>query len=95
MPDTVVFLAKSAGVWLALASVRIMGVSSIERCWMAGALWLSLTVAFEFLFGHDVGGDSWRTLFQAYDVRRGNLWPLVIAVTAVSPYGAAQVRGLV
>jgi len=80
---------------VAAASVGFIDAASVGQCWLVGALWLSLTVAFELLFGHYVMGDSWRTLAAAYDVRRGNLWSLVLLATVVAPYAAAKLRGLV
>jgi len=58
-----------------------------------GALWLGLTVLFEFLFGHLVAKKSWRELGSAYTFRAGELWPLVLLVVAGSPWLAAFVRG--
>jgi hypothetical protein len=51
-----------------------------------GAFWLALTVAFEFGFFHYVGGRSWESLFEQYDVGKGHLWPFVLAAVAVAPF---------
>lgn len=51
-----------------------------------GCLWLLMTVAFEFLFGHYVSGASWATLMDDYDLARGRLWPLVLLATLVGPW---------
>ena len=45
-----------------------------------------MTVAFEFLFFHYVGGHSWEKLLAAYDVLGGNLWPLILAWVATAPW---------
>jgi hypothetical protein len=50
-----------------------------------GALWVVMTVAFEFGFGHYVDGASWTTLLADYDVTRGNLWVLVLLTIGVAP----------
>lgn len=50
-----------------------------------GIAWLALTVAFEFGFGRCVAHTSWRELLADYDVRRGRLWPLVLAWIALGP----------
>ena len=50
-----------------------------------GALWLVLTVAFEFGFGRGVAHSSWEELLADYDVRRGRLWPLVLVWIALGP----------
>jgi hypothetical protein len=76
--------------------VLILGVTHLIVPWLGrrgrgalfaiGALWLLLTVAFEFLFGHYVAGLPSPALLEEYDLRRGRLWPLVLAVTFVAPW---------
>lgn len=51
-----------------------------------GALWLGLTVAFEFGFFHWAGGRTWESLLEQYDVSRGHLWPFVLAAVALAPF---------
>lgn len=55
--------------------------------------WLCLTLAFEFTFGHIIQGKSWSQLLEAYTFKDGNIWPVVLLVTAVAPYAAARIRG--
>ena len=50
-----------------------------------GAAWLVLTIAFEFGFGRGVAHTSWEELLADYDLRRGRLWPLVLAWIALGP----------
>jgi len=50
-----------------------------------GVLWLAMTLAFEFGFGRLVEHRSWESLFDAYTFEDGNLWPLVLLMTLVSP----------
>jgi apolipoprotein N-acyltransferase len=50
-----------------------------------GVAWLALTIAFEFGFGHYVAHTSWRELFADYDLRKGRLWPLVLAWIVLGP----------
>jgi len=57
-----------------------------------GIGWLVLTVVFEFSFGL-WQGKSWRALLEAYTFSGGNIWPVVLAVTALAPYLAARLRG--
>jgi hypothetical protein len=52
----------------------------------ASALLLVLTVAFEFLFGHYVDGKTWTALFANYAVWRGRLWPVLLALLALTPF---------
>ena len=50
------------------------------------ALWLGVTIAFEFLFGHYIAKHSWRRLIQDYNLFAGRLWVLVLAAVAAAPY---------
>lgn len=50
-----------------------------------GALWLVLTVLFEFGFGHYVDRKPWSTLLRDYDITDGRLWALVLAWLATGP----------
>ncbi|KYK36604.1 MAG: hypothetical protein HXS46_13775 [Theionarchaea archaeon] len=51
-----------------------------------GALWLILTVVFEFMFGHYVMGNSWSRLFHDYNILEGRVWSLVLLTTVVGPF---------
>jgi hypothetical protein len=50
-----------------------------------GLLWMGMTVAFEFLFFHYVGGHSWSALLANYDLTGGRLWVLVLLWLLVAP----------
>ena len=50
-----------------------------------GLLWMGLTVAFEFLFFHYVGGHSWSALLANYDLAAGRLWVLVLLWVLLAP----------
>jgi hypothetical protein len=50
-----------------------------------GLMWLLLTVAFEFGFGHYVARQSWPALFENYNVARGRVWPAVLLVVFLTP----------
>jgi hypothetical protein len=78
------------GIAVILALTRSF-VRSLERPSLGaltgiGMLWLGLTVAFEFGFFHYVGGKSWQTLLEQYDVAKGHLWPFVLAAVALAPF---------
>lgn len=51
----------------------------------AGLFWAALTVVFEFLFFHYIGGHSWPVLLANYDLSAGRLWPLILLWVAVAP----------
>jgi len=73
----------------------VFGTLEPVQYWLIGGGWLVMTVLFEFIFGLYVMGDSWEKLLDAYNVLKGNLWLLVLLTTALSPYLAARLRGLV
>ena len=66
--------------------IRALRPTSGRQAIAVGLLWLGLTVAFEFLFGHYVAGHSWRALLHDYDLPAGRLWVLVLVWLALAPY---------
>ncbi|MBI4463852.1 MAG: hypothetical protein HY647_04020 [Acidobacteria bacterium] len=79
---------------LTLLLLPFLKVSIAFQYWVVGGLWFLLTIAFEFLFGHYVVGESWTKLWEVFNVFEGNLWLLALLTTACSPYLAARLRGL-
>ncbi len=65
---------------------RRWAFTSARQAWQTGLFWMSLTVAFEFLFFHYVGGHSWQVLLANYDMSEGRLWPLILLWVAIAPY---------
>ena len=51
-----------------------------------GLIWLAMTVAFEFLFFHYVGGAPWEKLLADYRIWEGRLWPLILLWVALAPW---------
>ncbi len=86
-------LLSSFVVIVAIALAPWMGLISASRSLGVGALWLCLTLVFEFGFGRFVQGRSWPELLEAYAFKDGNIWPLVLAVIFFSPWLAARIRG--
>lgn len=66
--------------------VRRYPPPSGKKAFSIGLLWMALTVAFEFLFFHYVGGHSWAELLANYNVLRGRVWVVVLAWVAIAPY---------
>jgi hypothetical protein len=60
-------------------------VSCVSDGMVVGVGWAAATVAFEFLFGHYVNGDSWQTLRAAYDLMQGRLWTVDVLLIAAAP----------
>lgn len=69
--------------------VPALGRQELKRL---GVYWLSLTLAFEFLFGHFVDGASWSALFSNYDITAGRLWILVPLTMGFGPSLAGWTR---
>ena len=82
-------------VGVALLVVPWFGRLEALRYVYVGALWVVLTLAFEFSFGRLVQHQSWRELLEAYTFKDGNIWPLVLVVTAIAPWLSARIRGLI
>ncbi|MDD5057744.1 MAG: hypothetical protein PHQ60_07715 [Sideroxydans sp.] len=73
--------------------VRRWPPASAREAWFIGLFWLALTVAFEFLFFHYVGGRSWAELLANYDIVHGRLWPLILLWVLVAPYFFYRLSG--
>ncbi len=57
-----------------------------------GLGWLLLTLTFEFSFGF-LRGRALSEILEAYTFKDGNIWTLVLLVTAISPWLAAKLKG--
>ena len=76
--SVLVFIAGSLAMpWIGPATVR--------DAWAIGAIWVALTVAFEFLGGHFIFGRPWRILLADYNIFAGRIWVVVLAVTLLTP----------
>ncbi|MBT0963311.1 hypothetical protein [Denitromonas iodatirespirans] len=69
-------------IWCVLPRLRPASTGQAARI---GALWLALTLAFEFVFGHYVAGHRWADLLANYDITHGRLWPLIPLWVAIAP----------
>jgi membrane protease YdiL (CAAX protease family) len=78
-------------VGIAFIFVRLMRIQRREPLlWRIGAMWLALTVAFEFLFGRYAMRQSWAEILEQYNLLEGQIWPLVLIVILISPALAAR-----
>lgn len=66
--------------------IRLWPPASAGDALAIGLLWLGLTLAFEFLFGHFAAGHPWRRLLQDYNLLAGRVWAVVPIWVAVAPY---------
>lgn len=65
---------------------RLWPLVSAKQAWIVGFVWLIMTMAFEFLFGHFVAGHPWCRLLQDYNIFAGRVWPLVLIWVTIAPW---------
>jgi hypothetical protein len=70
---------------IARLSVGWIGPVGAPAAWRVGILWLVLTLAFEFLAGRFLFGNSWERILSEYDVTAGRLWVLVPVTAVIAP----------
>lgn len=100
-------LGKSTGLLLSGVSLAglVLAVACLALPWFGripvsgyvaiGMGWLCLTLLFELTFGRIIQGKPWSQLFEAYTFKEGNIWPVVLLVTAAAPFVAARIKGWV
>lgn len=76
-------------------TVSWLGASTAKEYGVIGLAWLCLTLSFELILGHLIQGKPWSDLIEAYTFKEGDIWPVVLFVTAMAPYITAKIRGLV
>jgi hypothetical protein len=72
----------AAAAWLA---VPWIAPRSVKEAWAIGFGWVMLTLAFEFLGGHFLFGESWSELLADYNLLAGRIWLTVLVVTLLAP----------
>ena len=77
--------------WLTIGWMR---PSTAGEAWTIGAVWLLLTLAFEFGFGHYVFGKPWSVLLADHRLDQGRIWTLVPVITLLAPWLAGRWKGL-
>jgi hypothetical protein len=66
--------------------VRLYPPSAGREAVAIGLLWLALTVAFDFIFFHYLGGHSWSELLANYNVFKWRIWIVLLVWIATAPY---------
>ena len=79
---------------LTYLTIRWIHPRSGRETWIVGSLWVTLTLAFEFLAGHFLFGATWSQLLEDYNVFRGRIWIVVLITIALAPFVCARIRGL-
>lgn len=57
-----------------------------------GIQWVTMTLLFEFVFGHYVIGKSWPELLQVFNILEGNLFIIALLVSFFSPLLVARIK---
>lgn len=91
-----------SGITLALAIflitwllVPVFGPLRPGTYLVTGLIWVGLTLAFEYLFGHYVLGKPWQAIHAVFDVGGGNLFILALLSAGLSPCLAGKLRGMI
>ncbi len=71
-----------------------LSIRTAGQALRTGIFWVIFTISFEFMFGL-LSGASFAALLQAYDLRTGNLWLLVVIITGLAPFVAAKIRKII
>lgn len=71
---------------------RLAPPSCAREAVAIGLFWATLTIAFEFIFFHYVGGHSWAALLANYNVLEGRVWVFLLLWIAVAPYVFFRLR---
>jgi hypothetical protein len=66
-------------------SLRWIHPTSAADAWTIGAMWLAMTLAFEFIGGHYLFRTPWSTLVADYNILEGRLWIVVLIATITAP----------
>ncbi len=80
---------------ITLILISFIGSQDYQVYIWVGIFWVVLTLSFEFLLGHFVAGKPWHEILQVFNVKKGDLFVVVLFITAVSPWLAAKVRGII
>lgn len=85
-----VFTGSAIIVAISFITIRWIGAKRTPEVLAVGAIWLSLMVAFELLFGRLVLGHGWERIGADYNIAQGGLMPLGLLILLVSPMLAAR-----
>lgn len=78
-------LLSAVVLLVARISAGWLEADSATTSWWVGALWVGLTLVFEFSFGSLVQHKTGSEMLQQYLFRDGNLWPVVLVVILIAP----------
>jgi hypothetical protein len=94
-PAHIIAAAALSGFVLVVTYIFVTHVrvpfSSLDF-FLVGILWVIITVAFGFVFGHYVMGNPWETLLADYNILEGRIWMIVLACELFGPLVFSLVR---
>ena len=64
-----------------------------SRLLVLGMIWALMTIAFETVLIVGVRGDPLQDVIGAYDITRGELWPIVVVTVLLAPLCAGRACG--
>lgn len=76
-------------IWIVIGKWR---PRSVVQAWSIGAVWLLMTIAFEFLFGHFVMGNPWSKILHDYNLLAGRVWIFIPIWVLVAPVLVYKLR---
>ena len=83
-------LSTLSGIILSGLAVWILWkywpLETARQAWIVGIVWFSMTIAFEFGFGHYIVSHSWQQLFADYNLLKGRVWSLFLIWILIMPY---------
>jgi hypothetical protein len=88
--STVLLLVLLAAYFRTLAS--FWRLEAANQAWTIGVIWLALTLAFEFGFGHFIAGIPWEKLLHDYNVFAGRIWIFIPIWVLIGPYVIFRIR---
>lgn len=65
--------------------IKKMKIVEVKTLLMIGIFWITITIIFEFIFGHYMMGHSWQKLLADYNLLNGRLWVLVLINNIAAP----------
>lgn len=73
-------------------SFKLFGKNKYLSYLYMGIQFVTMTLVFEFVFGHYVIGKSWSELLQVFNILEGDLFILALLVSLLSPLLVAKIK---
>jgi len=89
--SSITFMTVILVVTYAILRFSNLELGDSEALFM-GAIWLGLTIIFEFIAGHYIFGNPWEKLLADYNLFEGRIWSLVLLTIFLAPYITNKLR---